>query len=128
MENSIVTNIDYKERKDIFIFWNKIIYAQTIKFYKVILGNNQRYSILICNEETTLEELLIFLYLSLLFKSYLLFLILKPHQLQISLRILFQEKIEKIDDEDIEINSLIIISFNNIGKYRKRITWYEIYK
>ena len=43
-----------------------MIYAQAIKFYKGIIGNNlSRYSILICNEGTTLEELLSFLYLSL---------------------------------------------------------------
>ena len=116
-ENSIVTNIDYKEKKGIFIFGNKMIYAQAIKFYIGIVGNYPpRYSILICNEETTLEELLAFLYLSLLCKSHSLFLILKPDRLQISLRILFQEKIEKIYDEEIEINSLIIILFNDIGK------------
>ena len=116
-ENSIVTNIDYKEKKGIFIFGNKMIYAQAIKFYIGIVGNYPpRYSILICNEETTLEELLAFLYLSLLCKSHSLFLILKPDRLQISLRILFQEKIEKIYDEEIKINSLIIILFNDIGK------------
>ena len=41
------------------------------------------------------------------------------------MRILFQEKIEKIYNEDIEINSLFIILFNDIDKYRKIITWYK---
>ena len=39
--------------------------------------------------------------------------------------ILFQEKIEKIYNEDIENNSLFIILFNDIDKYRKIITWYK---
>ena len=40
-----------------------MINVQAIKFYKSIVGNTPpRYSILICNEETTLEELLTFLF------------------------------------------------------------------
>ena len=116
-EKSIVTNPDYKKKKGIFIFGNKMIYSQTIKFYKGIVGNNPpRYSILFCNEETTLEELLAFLYLSLMCKYHSLFIILKPDQLQISLKIFLQEKIEKMYDDNIEIESLIIILFNDIGK------------
>ena len=43
-----------------------MIYTQAIKLYKDIVGNNfTRYSIFIYNEETTLKELLSFLYLSL---------------------------------------------------------------
>ena len=54
-----------KKKKNIFIFGNKMIYTQAIKLYKDIVGNNfTRYSIFIYNEETTLKELLSFLYLS----------------------------------------------------------------
>ena len=116
-KNSIVTNNDYKEKKGIFIFGNKMIYSQTIKFYKGIVGNYPpRYSILFCNEETTLEELIAFLYLSFMCKYHSLFIILKPDQLQISLKIFLQEKIEKMYDDNVEIKSLIIILFHEIGK------------
>ena len=62
-ENSKITNVVYNETKGFCIFQNKMIYEQTIKFYHCLVGKNStRYSILICNEETTLEELLAFLY------------------------------------------------------------------
>ena len=98
-----------------------MIYAQALKFYLELVGNfPPRYSILICNEETTYEELLAFIYLSSMCKFHSLFLILKPDKLQLSLRILLQEKIEDIiydvKNKKSEIKSLIIILFDDIGK------------
>ena len=114
-ENSIITNNDYMDKKGIFIYGNKNIYEQTLKFYKCLVGKiPPKYSILLCNEETTLEELLAFLYLSLLCKFHSLFIILKPDKLKISLQITLQEKIESFENS--QINSLIIILFNNIGE------------
>ena len=64
-----------------------MIYEQSIKFYLQILGKNPpRYSILIYNEETTLEELLEFLHLAFMCKFHSLFLILKTDKLSISLK------------------------------------------
>ena len=66
-EKSIITNPEYKNKKGIYIFENKKIYEKALKFYKGLIGSvPARFSILVCNEETTLEELLAFLYLSLL--------------------------------------------------------------
>ena len=114
-ENSIIINNDYKDKKGLFIFENKLIYEQTLKFYKYLVGKNPpRYSILICNEETTLEELLAFLYLSFMCKFHSLFIILKPDKLQLSLKIDFQDKIEYFGK--MQINSLIIFLFEDIGK------------
>ena len=115
-ENSIITNNDYMDKKGIFIYGNKNIYEQTLKFYKCLVGKiiPPKYSILLCNEETTLEELLAFLYLSLLCKFHSLFIILKPDKLKISLQIALQEKIESFENS--QINSLIIILFSNIGE------------
>ena len=94
-ETSLITNDNYKNKKGIFIFGNKKIYYQTLKFYIGLVGKiPPKYSILICNEETTLEELLAFLYLSVLCKFHSLFIILKPDKLELSLRITFQEKLE----------------------------------
>ena len=113
--NSIIVNNNYKDKKGFFIFENKMIYEQTLKFYNCLVGKNPpRYSILVCNEETTLEELLAFLYLSYMCKFHSLFIILKPDKLQISLKIDFQEKIEYFGK--MQINSLIIILFDDIGK------------
>ena len=103
------------DKKGIFIYGNKNIYEQALKFYKCLVGKiPPKYSILLCNEETTLEELLAFLYLSLLCKFHSLFIILKPDKLKISLQIALQEKIESFENS--QINSLIIILFNNIGE------------
>ena len=103
------------DKKGIFIYGNKNIYEQTLKFYKCLVGKiPPKYSILLCNEETTLEELLAFLYLSLLCKFHSLFIILKPDKLKISLQIILQEKIESFENS--QINSLIIILFSNIGE------------
>ena len=113
-KNSII-NEDYKDKRGLFIFENKMIYEQALKFYKYFVGKNPpRYSILICNEETTLEELLAFLYLSFMCKFHSLFIILKPDKLQISLKIEFQERIEYFGK--MQINSLIIFLFDDIGK------------
>ena len=114
-ENSKITNKDYDDKKGFYIFENKMIYEQTIKFYHFLVGKNPpRYSILICNEETTLEELLAFLYLSCLCKYHSLFIILKPDRLQISIKIDFQDKIEYFGEK--HINSLILILFDDISK------------
>ena len=114
-KDSIITNPDYKSKKGIFIFENKMIYEQTLKFYNSLVGKNPpKYSILICNEETTLEELLAFLYLSYMCKFHSLFIILKPDKLRISIKIDFQDKIDYFGDK--QINSLIIILFDDIGK------------
>ena len=92
-KNSIINNKNYEDKNGIFISENKMIYEEAIKFYLQIVGKNPpRYSILICNEETTTEELLAFLYLALMCKFHSLFLILKPDKLSISLTILLQEK------------------------------------
>ena len=114
-QDSIIINKDYKDKKGLFIFENKMIYEQTIKFYNFLVEKNPpRYSILICNEETTLEELLAFLYLSFMCKFHSLFIILKPDKLQLSIKIDFQDKIEYFGKT--QVNSLIIILFDDIGK------------
>ena len=114
-KDSLITNKDYKDKKGIFIHENKMIYEQTVKFYNFLAGKNPpRYSILVCNEETTLEELLAFLYLSYMCKYHSLFIILKPDKLPISIKIDFQDKIEYFGEKN--INSLIIILFDDIGK------------
>ena len=116
-EDSIIKNKDYKNKKGIFISENKKIYQQALNFYKEIVGKEPpRYSILLCNEETTSEELLAFLYLATMCKFHSLFLILKPERLNLVLRVELQDKLEKIFEENKEINSLIIFLFYDIGK------------
>lgn len=114
-KDSLITNKDYKDEKGFFILENKNIYEQALKFYNSLVGKNPpRYSILVCNDETTLEELLAFLYLSCMCKYHSLFIILKPDKLKISIKIDFQDKVEYFRES--QINSLIIILFDNIGK------------
>ena len=68
--------MDYKDQKGFFILENKSMYEQALKLYNTLVGSNSpRYSVLICNDETTLEELLV--YLSCMCKYYFLFIILK---------------------------------------------------
>ena len=119
-ENSIIKNEKYiKNNKKGFFIINSIknIYKQILNFYHGLVGNDPpRYSLLLCNEETMLEEILSFIYLSVFCPYYSLFIIAKPDRLNIDIIYEVVNIIEKFIDEKIDIKSYILFLFNDIGK------------
>ena len=119
-ENSIIKNEKYiKNNKKGFFIINSIknIYKQILSFYHGLVGNDPpRYSLLLCNEETLLEEILSFIYLSVFCPYHSLFIIAKPDRLNVDIMYEVVNIIEKFIDEKIDIKSYILFIFNDIGK------------
>ena len=119
-ENSIIKNKKYiKDMKKGFFIINSInnIYKQILKFYHSLVGDEpQRISLLLCNEETTLEEVISFIYLSAFCPYYSLFIIAKPDKLNIDILYEVINIIGKFNDDEIDINSYILFLFKDIGK------------
>ena len=103
--------------KGLFITNSENIYKQILKFYYGLVGNEPpRYSLLLCNEETTLEEVISFIYLAVFCPYHSLFIIAKPDRLNIDIIYEMENIIEKFHEENIVINSYILFLFNDIGK------------
>jgi len=103
--------------KGFFIINSENIYKQILKFYYGLVGNEPpRYSLLLCNEETTLEEVISFIYLAVFCPYHSLYIIAKPDRLNIDIVYEMENIIEKFHEENTEINSYILFVFNDIGK------------
>ena len=120
-KNSIIKNKNYTSemKKGFFIIncINNNIYKQILKFYHCLVGNDPpRYSVLLCNEETTLEEIVSYIYLSAFCPYYSLFLIVKPDKLKIDIIYEVVNIIEKLNEDKKDIKSYILFLFDDIGK------------
>ena len=117
---SIIKNEKYKiEKYKGFYFTSSgnNIYKHILKFYHCLVGNDPpRYSLLLCNEETTLEEIMSFIYLAVFCPYHSLFIIAKPDRLNIDIIYEIEMILEKFHEDKIEINSYILFIFNDIGK------------
>ena len=88
-----------------------------MKFYHGFVGNDPpRYALLLCNDETTLEELMSFIYLAVFCPYHSLFIIAKPDRLNLDIVYEMENIIEKFHDDRINIESYILFIFNDIGK------------
>jgi hypothetical protein len=119
-ESSIIKNQNYNSQKyrGFLIYSTENIYITILKFYHGLVGNNPpRYSLLLCNDETTLEELISFIYLALFCPYHSLFIIAKPDRLNIDIIYEMENIIEKFyENGEKKINSYILFLFNEIGK------------
>ena len=116
-KNSII-NEKFKDKKGFYIFeTGQNIYAYILKFYHYLLGNDpSRFVVLLCNEETSLEEILSFLYLAVFCPYHSLFIIVKPDKLKLEIVYEIESILEKMQENEKEINSYILFLFNIIGK------------
>jgi len=115
--SKIVEKYNSQKYKGFFIINSENIYKQILKFYYGLVGNEPpRYSLLLCNEETTLEEVISFIYLAVFCPYHSLYIIAKPDRLNIDIVYEMENIIEKFHEENLEINSYILFVFNDIGK------------
>ena len=116
--NSIINNDKYKNKCGFFIKeCGNNIYEKILKFYLYLVGNTPpKFSLLLCNEETTLEELISFIYLAVFCPYHSLFIIAKPDKLNIDLLYEMENILEKIYTEKMKIKSYILFLFDVIGK------------
>lgn len=115
--SKIVEKYNSQKYKGFFIINSENIYKQILKFYYGLVGNEPpRYSLLLCNEETTLEEVISFIYLAVFCPYHSLYIIAKPDRLNIDIVYEMENIIEKFHEENKEINSYILFVFNDIGK------------
>ena len=117
-ENSKIKNNEYSDKKGFYIFnVGQNIYKYILKFYHCLVGNSPpRYTLMLCNEETTLEEFLSFLYLSIFCPYHSLFIIAKPDRLNLDIIYEVENIIEKMYEDEKNIKSFILFLFNDIGK------------
>ena len=93
------------------------IYKYILKFYHYFVGKlPPRYSILLCNEETTLEEIMAFIYLAVYCPFHSLFIMVKPDRLNNDIIYEVENIIEQFYEDKIEIKSYILFLFSEIGK------------
>ena len=118
--NSMIRNEKYKDKhfSGFFIInAGNNIYKYILSFYNHLVGNNPpRYSILLCNEETTFEEIIAFIYLAIYCPFQSLFIIVKPDKLNLDIIYEVENILEIISESKIEIKSYILFMFNDIGK------------
>ena len=82
-----------------------------------MVGNTPpRFSILLCKEESTLEELISFIYLAVFCPYHSLFIIAKPDKLNIDIIYEMENILEKIYSNNKNIQSYILFLFDDIGK------------
>ena len=115
--NSIIRE-EYKDKKGFYIFGTgKNLYKFILKFYHYLVGNDPpRFSLLLCNEETTLEEFLSFLYLAIFCPYHCLFIIAKSDKLKLDIIYEVENILEKMSENEKDIKSYILFLFNDIGK------------
>ena len=117
-ENSKIKNSEFYKKKGFYIFnAGQNIYKYILKFYYCLVGNSPpRYVLMLCNEETTLEEFLSFLYLAIFCPYHSLFIISKPDRLNLDIIYEVENIIEKLYEGEKNIKSYILFLFNDIGK------------
>ena len=119
-ESSLIKNKNYKNEKNkgfFIINSGNNIYKQILKFYHGFVGNDPpRYSLILCNDETTLEEIMSFIYLAVFCPFHSLFIIAKPDKLNQDIIYEMEAILEKFNDDKIKIESYILFIFNDIGK------------
>ena len=117
-ENSIIKNEKYEDQKGFYIFNSgENIYKYILKFYHCLVGNDPpNFILLLCNDETSLEEILAFLYLAIFCPYHSLFIVAKPDRLKIDIIYEVQSILEKMKENEQNIKSLILFLFNDIGK------------
>ena len=118
-KSSIIKNKYYEDHKGFFIKnCGNNIYEKILEFYHNLVGNTPpRYSLLLCNEETTLEELISFIYLATFCQYHSLFIIAKPDKLNIDIIYEMEDILEKINAEkSSSIKSYILFLFEDSGK------------
>ena len=85
-KNSLLKNIDNKGLKSHFILRDEIE-KEVIRYFQILTGNlPSPQTLLICNEETTSEEIIAFLYKAILCEYNTLFVIMKIENLKIEIR------------------------------------------
>ena len=117
-ENSIIKNEEYKNKYGFYIFNSgQNIYNYILKFYHGLVGNSPpRFCLMLCNEETSLEEFISFLYLAIFCPYHSLFIIAKPDRLNLDIIYEVENILEKTHEKENEIKSLILFLFDDIGK------------
>ena len=117
-EKSKIRNEKYKEKRGLYIFNSgQNIYKYILKFYHCLVGNDPpRFVLLLCNDETSLEEFLSFIYLAIFCPYHSLFIIAKPDKLRMDIIYEVESSIEKIYENEKNIKSYILLLFNDIGK------------
>ena len=113
-----IIDIEYEDKKGFYIFNSgQNIYKCILKFYHCLVGNDPpRFVLMLCNEETTLEEFLSFLYLAIYCPYHSLFIIAKPDRLNLGIIYEVKSILEKIHEEEKDIKSYILFLFKDIGK------------
>ena len=117
-KSSLIKNQNYLNKKGFFIQnCGNNIYEQILLFYINLVGNTPpRFSILLCKEESTLEELISFIYLAVFCPYHSLFIIAKPDKLNIDIIYEMENILEKIYANNKNIQSYILFLFDDIGK------------
>ena len=108
----------YEKNKGLYIFnAGQNIYKYILKFYYCFVGNDPpRFMLMLCNEETTLEEFISFLYLAKYCPYHSLFIIAKPDKLNLDIIYEIESILEDMHKNEKSINSFILFLFNDIGK------------
>ena len=118
--DSIIKNKKYIENKITGFYITNAgnnIYQLILKYYHFLVGNAPpKYSLLLCNEETTLEEIMSFMYLTKFCPFYSLFIVANYDRVNLDIAYEIENMIEKYYDERKKINTYILFIFKDSGK------------
>ena len=118
-EDSIIKNKNYSNEKNRGFYITNAgnnIYQLILKYYHTLVGNSPpRYSLLLCNEETTIEEIMSFMYLTIFCPFHSLFIVANCDRLNLDIVYEVENMIEKFYDNRLDIKTYILFLFNDIG-------------